>query len=129
MLRVALMSNSLPNRMSYFPAALPIQISAAQWNLNSTHNCATKSKTVKVSSHHSISPSKCHIIQSVMLWISNNNMLSIAILSYLHKALPPFTEMIQYVPSHQRILGYGASCLVTTFAVSASACLINSFHF
>lgn len=87
MLRVALMSNRLPNRMSCLPAALPIQISAAQWNLNSTHNCVTKSKTVNVSSHYCISPSKYHIIQLIILWISNTNMLPVDILSYLHKAL------------------------------------------
>ena len=30
------MSNRLPNRMSYLPAALPIQISAAQWYSGTT---------------------------------------------------------------------------------------------
>lgn len=98
MLRVAIMSNSLPNRMSYLPAALPIQISAAQWNLNSTHNCATKSNTVNVSSHYSISPLKYHIIQSIMLWISNNNMLYIAILSFLHKASPLINKWSSTLP-------------------------------
>lgn len=37
MLGEAVVCNSLPNRMSYLPAALPIQISSAQWKLHSTH--------------------------------------------------------------------------------------------
>lgn len=122
MLRVALMSNRLPNRMSCLPAVLPIQITAAQWNLNSTHNCVTKSKTVNVSSHYCISRSKYHIIQSIMLWISNTNMLSIDILSYLHKALPLINKqsgLLPVITGFKDMLLYSCCrCLVTTFPVS-----------
>lgn len=45
-----------------------------------------------MSSHYSVSRSPYHSIQSIMLGIINNDMLTIDTLSYLFKALPLISE-------------------------------------
>lgn len=64
-----------------------------------------------------------------MLWISNTNMLSIDILSYLHKALPLINKqsgLLPVITGFKDMLLYSCfRCLVTTFPVSI--CIVKKF--